>query len=148
MPKVVGIVGSRRRDGLVDFEAVETAFRKVYEPGDRIVSGGCPQGGDRFAEIIAIMLARPGHDTIEVANGWLLIKRHHLIKELGAPIILHHARWDLWGKSAGFQRNGLIARDADVLIACVASDRKGGTEDTVRKFLAKPGKHPEDLILV
>lgn len=35
--------------------------------------------------------------------------------------------------------------EADVLIACVAEDRKGGTEDTIKKF-QKLGK--TQLILV
>jgi hypothetical protein len=52
-PKVIGIVGSRRRDAGEDFRACLFAFREVFRDGDRIVSGGCPQGGDRFAECIA-----------------------------------------------------------------------------------------------
>jgi hypothetical protein len=44
------------------------------------------------------------------------------------------------------KRSGMpFARDADVLIACAAPDRKGGTEDTIRKYL-KLGK--TRLILV
>ena len=38
-------------------------------------------------------------------------------------------------RGAGFVRNGDIAKDSDVLIACVAPDRTGGTEDTIKKFL-------------
>jgi len=30
-------------------------------------------------------------------------------------------------------RNTLIAKDCTVLIACVAEDRTGGTEDTIKK---------------
>lgn len=145
--KIIGIVGSRRRDTLVDFYLVEAAFRCLYEPGDRIVSGGCPQGADRFAEIIAIELAAPGRYRLESCFLWSLQQRHHLIKELGAPIIIHHARWDEHGRAAGFLRNGLIARDADLLIACVAEDRTGGTENTIGKFLQK-GKSKEDISLV
>lgn len=147
MAKIIGIVGSRRRDTLVDFNLVEGAFRHPYEPGDRIVSGGCPQGGDRFAEIIAIELAAPGRYKLESCFLWSLAQRHHLIKELGAPIIIHHAHWEKHGRAAGFLRNNLIARDADLLIACVAADRTGGTEDTIGKFLRK-GKSKEDMILV
>lgn len=142
---IIGIVGSRRRNALADFEAVEAAFRHIYEPGDRIVSGGCPQGGDRFAELIAIELARPGHYDREALWALSLEERHHLIKEYGAPFILHRARWDRHGKAAGHMRNRLIAADADKLIACVAADRSGGTESTIEKFLALGKK---DLILV
>lgn len=53
MSKVIGIIGSRRRDGLADLAKVERAFKSIYQVGDTIVSGGCPQGGDRFAEILA-----------------------------------------------------------------------------------------------
>jgi hypothetical protein len=105
--KVIGIVGSRRRNDVVDWVSVMNAFDEIYEPGDRIVSGGCPQGGDSFAERIA--------------------------KDRGLTITIHYPDWNGKGKGAGFERNTRIAEDADVLIACVAGDRKGGTEDTVKK---------------
>ena len=53
------------------------------------------------------------------------------------PIFIFHADWEKFGRGAGFVRNGDIANNSDVLIACVAKDRKGGTEDTIGKFLAK-----------
>lgn len=118
--KTIGIIGSRRRNNPQDAQEVEETARALYQFGDRFVSGGCPQGGDRFCEEIA--------------------------RKLGATIIIHHADWARYGRSAGFKRNGLIARDADVLIACVAEDRTGGTEDTIRKFLKTHS--PDDLILV
>ena len=108
--KTIGIVGSRRRNTQTDLEAVHKAFLEVYEDGDRIVSGGCPQGGDAFAEWIA--------------------------KKEQVPITIHYARWKKLGKSAGFVRNGDIASDSHILIACVAPDRTGGTEDTIKKFIA------------
>jgi len=110
MEKTIGIIGARRRDAQCDFEACMAAFVKVYEPGDKIVSGGCPKGGDRFANKIA--------------------------KMLGLTIIIHYPNWDVHGRSAGFVRNTLIAEDADILIAVVAFDRKGGTEDTIKKAKA------------
>lgn len=106
--KVIGIIGSRRRDSLGDLSKVEKAFKSIYQEGDTIVSGGCPKGGDRFAEVIA--------------------------RTFNVPIKIHPAEWEKFGRSAGFQRNGLIAADSDVLIACVVSDRTGGTEDTIKKF--------------
>ena len=106
--KTIGIVGSRRRDSDADYEACLTAFEVEYHLGDRIVSGGCPRGGDRFAEAIA--------------------------KSRGLTITIHYPDWNgPAGKGAGFVRNSRIAEDCDVLIAVVAADRKGGTEDTVRK---------------
>src|SRR3990167_4544343 len=108
MKKTIGIVGSRRRNSQADFKLVQEKFLQLYLNGDMIVSGGCPQGADMFAETIAKMYQ--------------------------VPITIHYAQWNLLGKSAGFARNGDIARNADVLIACVAEDRTGGTEDTIRKF--------------
>ena len=115
--KVIGIVGSRRRSTVDDYFLTLDKFREVYEAGDHIVSGGCPQGADRFAELIA--------------------------KQRQVPIKIYYAEWDRLGKRAGFARNGSIARDANVLIACVAEDRTGGTEDTIKKFGTK-----DEVILV
>jgi hypothetical protein len=117
--KIIGIVGSRRRNTAADYEKVRQAFMDIYEDDDRIVSGGCSQGADSFAEIIA--------------------------KSVQVPIMIYYAQWNKLGKRAGFARNGDIAEDSDVLIACIAEDRTGGTEDTIRKYL-KLGK--ERLLLV
>ncbi len=106
--KWIGIVGSRTRNSGFDKTLVIQAFDKVYKQGDRIVSGGCKTGADSFAEFIARV------DEV--------------------PILIHYAQWSRKGKSAGFQRNGDIAEDAEVLIACVSKDRTGGTEDTIGKF--------------
>ena len=108
--KIIGIVGSRRRDSEKDFKICEAKFKELYEEGDEVVSGGCPKGGDRFAERIA--------------------------KKYGLGIKIYFPNWNL-GKAAGFARNTFIARDATDLIAVVAEDRTGGTEDTVRKFLKR-----------
>ena len=105
--KTIGIVRSRRRDKKEDFEACCNALNEIFEDGDRLVSGGCPQGGDKFAEIIA--------------------------KSQGLTIIIHYPNWDRYKKGAGMIRNTKIAEDCDVLIAIVAEDRKGGTEDTIKK---------------
>ena len=115
----IGIIGSRRRNGEEDYDKVLAAFLKIYKEGDTLVSGHCPEGGDLFAE--------------------------HIAYGLNIPIKLYPAEWGKYGKAAGFKRNGIIAESADVLIACVAKDRTGGTEDTIRKF-KKLGK--TDLILV
>jgi hypothetical protein len=119
MPKTIGIVGSRRRNSMQDLLLVRAAVHKIYEPGDRFVSGGCPQGGDHFALILA--------------------------QTLGATITIHFPDWNQYGKRAGLVRNTLIAQDADVLVACVALDRRGGTEDTIKKY-SKLGK--TQLVLV
>ena len=105
--KTIGIIGSRRRNSEEDFKQCEKIFLENYTEGDRIVSGGCPLGGDRFAEILA--------------------KTHQV------PILIHYAKWNKLGKSAGFIRNTDIAKDCDILIAVVSEDRTGGTEDTIKK---------------
>jgi len=111
----VGIIGTRRRNWARDSFAVRSAFLDLHEKKPQeeyhIVSGGCPKGGDHFADLTA--------------------------KELGLPITIYYPNWNKHGRGAGFVRNGKIAEDSDVLIACVAEDRKGGTEDTIEKFLKK-----------
>lgn len=104
----IGIIGSRRRNGKSDFKAVLKKFQELYHDGDSIVSGGCKQGGDRFAKEIALQ------------------------REIS--YIEFPAQWEKLGRSAGFQRNGKIAEKSDCLIACVAEDRTGGTEDTIKKY--------------
>ncbi len=112
--KTIGIIGSRRRDSQEDFKTCWNTFLTVYKDGDRIVSGGCKRGGDRFAELIADKY------SLTADNGLLMI---------------HYADWDQYGKRAGFIRNTYIAQDADLIIALVATDRTGGTEDTLRKAM-------------
>lgn len=109
--KKIGVIGSRRRNAGIDRKVIREQFLEIYEDGDWIVSGGCPQGGDRFAEIIA--------------------------KDYGIPIVIFYPNWKKFGKAAGIIRNTYIADNSDVIIACVAEDRKGGTEDTIKKFLKK-----------
>lgn len=121
--KTIGIVGSRRRNEQIDFSACWNTFIKIYEPGDRIVSGGCKSGGDKFAEIIAEKFG------LTIENGGLII---------------HPADWKQYGKRAGFIRNTYIAQDADVVIAVVAPDRTGGTEDTLHKAM----KFHKEIIIV
>jgi len=105
----IGIVGSRRRDTPSDAAVVIKAFEDIYQEGDWIISGGCPKGGDRFAEWIA--------------------------KNYGIPILIFYPNWARYGRSAGFIRNIPIAEySTKALIACVAEDRTGGTEDTIKKF--------------
>lgn len=106
--KKIGIVGSRRCNSPDDYAVIKSAFFARYEYGDEIVSGGCCVGADSFAERIA--------------------------KQYQIPIKIYYAAWDRLGKSAGFNRNGQIAQGSEILIAAVAEDRTGGTEDTIKKF--------------
>jgi hypothetical protein len=112
--KVIGIIGSRRRDTEEDFQLLHNKFLELYEEGDVICSGGCKKGGDRFAEIL-----------IDLYNTQKIIHLPEFVPK-GSP------RWAY--TKANYARNTLIAQSSDILIACVASDRKGGTEDTIKKF--------------
>ena len=129
--KVIGIIGTRRRDGINDYIAVLNQFIKIYEPGDAICSGLCPQGGDRFAVIIADILKLPDDKRIWFPADW------NNLKAPGARI--KRNKYGPYNANAGFIRNTDIARSSDILIACVAQDRKGGTEDTISKFAAFHG---------
>lgn len=120
--KTIGIVGSRRRNKEADRRVVIDAFNAIFEEGDRLVSGGCWKGADSFAETIA--------------------------KGRGLTITIHYPDWERAPRTAGFNRNSLIAEDADILIACPAKDRTGGTEDTIRKFMSKRNYKKKNLILV
>ena len=110
----IGIIGSRRRNSPKDKQKVYEVYKALYKEGDWIVSGGCPKGGDAFAEDIA--------------------------KDQGVPIIIFYPNWGKYGRGAGFVRNTFIAEKSTLLIACVAKDRKGGTEDTIKKFLKNNNK--------
>lgn len=118
--KVIGIVGTRQRNYRSDFLKVEKAFLQVYEKGDVICSGLCPEGGDRFAVIL--------HEKYKTRKKWF------------------PAKWGKLGKVAGFIRNTDIAEHSDILIACVAEDRKGGTEDTIKKFIKFHNKKEPILV--
>lgn len=122
----VGVVGSRRRDEQSDYRIVLDAFLRLLQFSGRrvddlsvvIVSGGCSLGGDRFAEIIAreyrmqMIIHKPDRDAFpNTPDRWRSTKQN-------------------------YARNELVARDSrDALIACVAPDRRGGTEDTIRRWV-------------
>jgi len=127
--KVIGIVGSRRRNTPQDKLALLEEFKKIYENGDKICSGGCKQGGDRFAEEIAKTLG------LTEENGGLIIHRPRKVPK-GSPYWVH--------VEAFHDRNSLIAEECDILLAVVADDRKGGADNTVTK--AK--KFKREVILV
>ena len=117
--KIIGIVGSRRRNSITDFAKVYEAFKKIYKDGDWICSGGCGKGADAFA---------------------FKIHRKEYIPYLEFP-----ANWNKHGHGAGFKRNTEIAKHSHILIACVAEDRKGGTEDTIKKFKRF---HPDGKVIL
>src|SRR4030042_5809772 len=93
MSKVIGIIGTRQRDTPISFNKVREVFYQIYEEGDWICSGGCPKGADRYAEQLA--------------------------KVEGIPIILIQPNYKKYKQSAPIIRNGDIAKNSDVIIACV-----------------------------
>jgi len=119
--KIIGIVGTRKRNRDYDKTLIANAFKRVYTKGDWICSGGCERGADKFAEVIAIAQ--------------------------GIPMLTFYPNWNAYKKGAGLARNTDIAKYSDILIACVAMDRKGGTEDTITKFLEFKGSDANLIIL-
>jgi len=121
---IIGIIGSRRRNETSDKQLIETKLINLINDYGvenlKICSGGCPKGGDKFAEELAL--------------------------KYRIPKIIYKADWNKNGRIAGFIRNTYIAETSDILIACVASDRKGGTEDTIKKF--KKMKPNGEIVLV
>ena len=127
MIRHIGIVGCRERDSDKDLQLLREELirwlNKFDHPDDEtiIVSGGCPLGGDRFAEILAeefdlpIVIHYPDKSKLPQAT-------------LGSSMNM----WD-WARICK-ARNTLIANDSDLLIAIVSEVRKGGTEDTIKKF--------------
>jgi hypothetical protein len=114
--KKIGIIGTRKRNIRTDYIIVRDQFFEIYEEGDWIVSGHCPTGGDAFAEKIAY--------------------------DYGIPILLFppkkHTRVEF------FARNTLVAKNSDIIIACVINPYEpldqilkrtsGGSEDTLKEF--------------
>jgi hypothetical protein len=129
--KKIGVVGTRRRDTPSAYRVVEDKFFELYEEGDWIVSGGCSKGGDRFAEVIA--------------------KKH------GIPILTIYPNYPRYKQGANNVRNGPVAENSDVVIACVMHPEdgiikvlqrtKGGTEDMLKKHAKfKSNKYEVHLV--
>ena len=103
----VGVVGSRRR---TDCETVEAAMAALA-PGTIVITGGA-RGPDRWAEEAA--------------------------RTRGLEVVVHEADLDgvrvRWQAAERFYaRNQRIVDDSEMVIAFVAPDRTGGTEDTIRQ---------------
>jgi hypothetical protein len=150
----IGIIGARNRNTIEDFYLVYDKFFEIYSPGDAIISGGCTKGGDKFAEMITVgQLYRPrttkrdAYISNFLSVGVFTYKNFSSMKEKTAddliPIVIYYPDKSLLPPNPdksdfariNYARNTLIAQDSDILIACVSPDRKGGTEDTIKKYL-------------
>jgi hypothetical protein len=128
--KKIGIIGTRKRNIITDYQITKDAFFEIYEEGDWIVSGHCPKGGDAFAEKIAF--------------------------DYGIPILLFPPKKRI--RKEFFARNTLIAQNSDFIIAClirpsepiedVLLRESGGSEDTLKKFVRMFNNKPERIIIV
>lgn len=133
-PEVFGIIGSRRRDTEEDYRKTFAIFTVMFnvERGDRIVSGGCPQGGDRFAERIVEYYGL--RERFTVHNPDLSMLNPNLPRHTAYVIIV-------------YDRNQLIADDATILIAVTTPDRKGSAEDDIiHRFCKRLKKTQAELI--
>ena len=130
----IGIIGSRSRNTDSDFDQIENTFLILcvelnINPSETIiVSGGCPMGGDRFAEIL-IKKYNTGKKIYPAQWDDLTSLGPNNEK----PVIRMNKYGKKYNKSAGYWRNSDIARESDYLICCVSESRKGGTEDTIKK---------------
>lgn len=111
----VGIVGSRRRSTLTDrkivLRLVDWLIDQEASRGRLVlVSGGCENGADSFAETAA----RINERQIVVFP----------IDKKGAT-----SRWEFTERA--YERNEKIARESEELFCLVSSDRTGGTENTI-----------------
>jgi predicted Rossmann fold nucleotide-binding protein DprA/Smf involved in DNA uptake len=103
----IAIVGSRRR---TDRESVVACVAELA-PDTVVVTGGA-RGPDQWAEEaglargLAVVACKP--DLAGVRGRWEAAERH-------------------------YARNQRIVDEADRIIAFVAPDRRGGTEDTIRR---------------
>ena len=118
-----GVIGSRKR---TDKENV-FRFVKNLSGADEIISGAC-RGVDSWAAEAA---------------------RINNLKITEFPPDLTACKTKLDFTRAYYSRNRKIAENCDVLIAFVSSQRKGGTENTIREakklgkqvFIIPPGSH-------
>ena len=124
---IIGIVGSRRRNSPKDFASVIITLRRLERDDDdlieKIVTGDCSEGGDEFARSIADMF------------GYELDVKYKLDPETGEKLEGYRRCSYNEFTQICYERNEEIAKEPlDYLIALVAPDRKGGTENTIKHF--------------
>jgi hypothetical protein len=115
----LGVVGSRERCSKEDYKLIEDRIFSFYDIHERnliLVSGGCPEGGDRFAEDIA--------------------------RTYGIPILIFYPDKQNDPDTGNpkrdygilcYNRNTEIAKRSTVLIALTSKNSKG-TNHTISEF--------------
>ncbi len=127
----LGVIGSRERCSKEDYKLMENTIFSFYDEHERnliLVSGGCPLGGDRFAEEIA--------------------------RTYGIPILIFYPDKQN-GPDTGnpkrdygilcYARNSEIAKRSTVLLALTSKNSRG-TNHTISEF-EKYHKGQELIIL-
>jgi hypothetical protein len=127
---VIGIIGSRKRNDEKDKEVLISKLKELvplYGGTENVIfcSGHCKKGGDKFAEEIALEIY--GEDFF---NKMIIHKPDE--SELNETLLKINPRAAY--AEINYKRNTLIAKDSDILIALVSIGRRGGAEDTIKKF--------------
>ncbi len=141
---IVGIVGSRRKSSEKDRSKLYLYLSRIGDI-DTIVTGDCYKGGDKFAREYAKQ-----HSIFHLD---VKFKRDPETDEILTPPFVR------WGKHWKYNyyefcvicyaRNEEIAKEPlDYLIALVAPDRKGGTENTIKHFKKYHKDWKEKLIII
>jgi len=144
----IGIVGSRRRNSDEDynkliytFDRIVGEFLSIYfgQLEVTIVTGDCDEGGDKFAREMA--------DEYKCILDEKKIKHPQTGEEMDFK---NHKRFPYLTMCGIFySRNEEIAKEPlDYLIALVAPDRKGGTENTIRHFRRLHKDWKDKLVII
>ena len=119
---VIGIVGSRSRNSVDDYNLVVNKLIEIVRLNNieyfMICSGGASTGADDFAK--------------------------HIAEKSEVPLLLFLPNWENRGKAGGPLRNKKIAENSDYLIACW--DKKSrGTSSCIGFF---KGFHGEERLFI
>jgi len=139
---IVGIVGSRRRNTekdkaklIIKLGFLELTIGRLIK---KIVTGDCDEGGDKFARDIVDLFGyeKDVKRIKDPETGWEMDFKNH--------------KWFPYCEMVQifYDRNEEIAKEPlDYLIALVAHDRKGGTENTIKHF-KKYNEDWEDKLII
>lgn len=141
---IIGIVGSRRRNTFKDKQLLIQKLDELWKKSGLrsneviIVTGDCKTGGDRFATMEAVL------------RGFILMVKRVQYPKRTVSIngeMIEPNYYDY--VNAYYRRNEEIAKEPlDYLIAIVAEDRKGGTENTIKHFKKYHEDWEKKLILI